>query len=275
MVPVVQWLVRSGVQYPAFAEMLKAVFVEVSRGEFERSHTVPTQSALSLLSGVHRRDVRTLLQADRAAPIASPRPSLASQVFARWLSDRRYRKRDGKPRELPRTGPGRSFEALCRELSNDMHPRTVLDELMRLGHVGLNGERVVVMVDAFIPSARLDEMTTLFASAAADHMAAAVGNITLDGPKFLEQSIYADGLTAESIERLHRVARESWKSAFESVFNEARARRDHDADTDGESRMRFGAYFFSEPPLAPSPSSDALGPARAIPIKTKRTRSKS
>jgi hypothetical protein len=253
MAPIALWLLRHGVSYPAFAETLKAVFLQAASIELDRAGSQPTQSALSLLSGLHRKDVRDLA----AAPVAdrSPqRPPLSSQVLTRWLTDRRYRSANGKPRTLPRTGSGRTFESMCRELSNDVHPRAVLDEMLRLGQVTLDGERVVLVASAFIPAARLDEMTALFSANAADHVAAAVSNLTTHAPRFLEQSIYADGLTAESIGHLHAASRHAWARAFESVVTEARARVDHDRDGDGEQRMRFGVYFFSEPAPAAEPS---------------------
>src|SRR5678815_2578487 len=37
MAPVALWLLRNGVSYPAFAETLKAVFVDTSRRELERA----------------------------------------------------------------------------------------------------------------------------------------------------------------------------------------------------------------------------------------------
>lgn len=259
MAPIALWLLRQGVSYPAFAELLKPVFVAAARGELERAATQPTQSSLSLLSGVHRKDVREL-GGTAAAPAAPPRPPLSSQVVTRWLTDRRYRTKDGKPRALPRTGAGRSFESLCRELSNDVHPRAVLDELLRLGQVRLDGERVVMLGDSFIPSPRLDELTALFSANASDHIAAAVSNLTSDTPRFLEQSVYADGMTPESIDLLHSAAREAWAHAFEALVTRARERVDHDAAGDGDRRMRFGVYFFSEPvpdPAAPPPQPTA------------------
>lgn len=266
MAPVASWLLRHGVAYPAFAETLKAVFLEAARGELERDATKPTQSALSMLTGVHRKDVRALAEAPSKAR-AQPRPPLASQVFTRWLTDSRYRAADGKPRALPRAGARRSFETLCRELSNDVHPRTVLDELLRLGHVALDGERVVVLAASFVPSARLDDMTALFSSNAADHIAAAVSNLTTNAPKFLEQSIYADGLTPASIGHLHDAARQAWATAFDAVVTQARERVDADADSEGDLRMRFGVYFFSEP--APAPAVP-LAPTRTKPSPQRR-----
>jgi hypothetical protein len=268
MAPVALWLLRHGVSYPAFAELLKAVFVDAARGELERGQTKPSQSALSLLSGVHRKDVRLLEQAPTVER-AHPRPPLSSQVFTRWLTDPRYRDKEGKPRPLARAGDKRSFEALCRELSNDVHPRTVLDELLRLGHVALVGERVVVTAPSFVPSARLDELTALFTASASDHIAAAVSNLTLSAPKFLEQSIYADGLTPASIELLHLAARAAWAAAFESMVTQARERVEHDSAGDGNRRMRFGVYFYSEPAPAPGASTQpAARPRRRAPRRT-------
>jgi hypothetical protein len=274
MAPVAQWLLRSGVSYPVFAELLKSVFLKAAREELAHGEAAPTQSALSLLSGVHRKDVRAILEAPDSSR-ATPRPTLSSQVFTRWLTDRRYRTPDGKPRRLPRAGERRSFESLCRELSNDLHPRTVLDELLRLGHVDIDGDDVVVLVQAFVPTPRLDEMTALFAANASDHLAAAVSNITQDGPKFLEQSIYADGMTAESIELMHEAARQAWAKAFESVVARARERVDHDSAGDGDLRMRFGAYFFSEPAGVPAPPAPApAAKTQAKPRRAAATRKK-
>jgi hypothetical protein len=256
MRPIAQWLLRHGVPYPAFSDLLKSVFLDAARGELERGGTKATQSSLSMLSGVHRKDVRAFERAPATAR-NPPRPPLASQVFTRWLTDPRYRDADGRPRALPRTGARRSFESLCRQLSSDVHPRTVLDELLRLGQVALDGERVIALATAFVPSASLEEMTALFSSGASDHIAAAVSNLTSNAPKFLEQSVYADRLTPTSIDLLHDVARRAWQQAFESIVTQARDRVVHDAYSEGDLRMRFGVYFFSEPvhpPAAPVPN---------------------
>ena len=53
-------------------------------------------------------------------------------VFAHWRSDKRYRKRGGAPRTLPRVGPAPSFESLAQEVTRDVHPRALLEELLRL-----------------------------------------------------------------------------------------------------------------------------------------------
>lgn len=272
--PIARWLLRSGVPYTAFADVLKSVFVDVARAELEGAGHKATFSALSLLSGVHRKDVRKLeTESSGAVRDAAPRGvPLPSQVFTRWLTARRYRLRDGSPKPLPRSGSGASFETLARELSQDVHPRTVLDELLRLGLVRLEGDLVVPASASFTPSRRLDELTTLFAANASDHIAAAVHNLTRSGKRFLEQSVFADGLSDDSVEQLREKAVATWLAAFEAMVGDATRLVEKDADVDAASahRMRFGVYFYSEPQgdatravSAPAPTV----PRRRKPIK--------
>jgi hypothetical protein len=269
LAPVVRWLLRNGVSYNALAGQLKPVFVDAARAELERGGVEPSYSALSVLSGVHRKDVRLLADAPGDAPGAGSRGvPLASQVFTRWLTDRRYRARDGRPRALPRSGVGVTFEALSRELSLDVHPRTVLDELIRLGLVTQEGDLLVPANTSFVPSRRLDELTALFSANAADHMAAAVHNLTVDAPRYLEQSVFADGLGAASVARLHELARDAWSDAFDTMVKQARKQVAADADVPEaeQQRMRFGVYFYSEPTApAPRPGKPASTPAPRAP----------
>lgn len=247
MRPIAQWLLRNGVPYGAFADLLKSVFVDAARHELERGPSKATHSALSVLSGVHRKDVRALAEADPVTAAPQRSISLVSQVFARWLTDARYRDRAGKPRSLARGGPGVSFESLARSLSSDVHPRTVLEELIRLGLVVLDGEKVVPSSQAFVPSQKLDEMTALFAANTADHLAAGVHNLTTTAPKFLEQSIFATGLSERSIAQLHEAARAVWTSAFETMMDQGRQCIAADGEVAEPLRMRFGVYYYSEP----------------------------
>lgn len=267
LAPVARWLLRSGVSYGAFATLLKTVFVDAARAELERGGAAPTHSALSVLSGVHRKDVRAIAEAPREPAALSPRGvPLASQVYTRWLTARRYRDRDGHPRALPRSGAGVTFEALAREVSVDVHPRTVMDELLRLGLVTLEGDLLIPVSLSFLPSRRLDELTALFAANAADHMAAAVNNLTTDAPRYLEQSVFADGLGAASVADLHELARAAWQEAFEAMVKEARKRvaADDGLPPAEQHRMRFGVYFYGEPqPAAAADHAAAAAPARA------------
>ena len=255
MVPIVRWLLRHGVSYSAFADLLKGVFVQVAREELSQGGARPSHSALSVLSGVHRKDVRVL--ADAVPHTGAPRNiPLASQLFTRWLTDPACRGADGQPIKLPRSGAEPSFETLARQLSSDVHPRTLLDELLRLGLVSIDGDLIAPAASSFVPTAGLAEMTALFSANAADHLAAAVHNLTESGPSFLEQSVFANGLSEASTRLLAQTAREAWKRTFDELAAQATERIKADAATPDNFRMRYGVYFYSEP-VAEAPAAEA------------------
>lgn len=257
LAPLVRWLLRNGVNYGALAQGLKQVFLDQGRQELQLRGSKVTDSALSVLSGVHRKDVRAL----GTLPLVQVplQPSPASMVFTRWVTDARLRETgpDGQeqPRQvLQRQGEWPSFESLAREVSSDVHPRTLLDELLRLGLVELQGEEVRLRRERFVPDAAELEAAQTLAVNVADHLRAAVHNLGADaGMKLLEQSVYASGLSAASAGELGELARDLWSGAFNAMVSEAttrwqddEARRGRGEDLGEPVRMRFGAYFYRE-----------------------------
>jgi len=125
---------------------------------------------------------------------------------------------------LPRTGPAPSFEALVRAVTQDVHPFTVLQELIRLGaaSVEVEGEREMVVPARrdFVAAAGSREALELLAASLADHTAAAVSNL-LGAEPTLEQSVFAAGITADSAQRLHALARALWARARNEIIEEA------------------------------------------------------
>ena len=263
LVPLARWLVHNGVTYASFAPALKSVFVEAARRELAESAGKQTDSALSVLSGVQRRDIRLL--GDHALVQAQPKtPSIASQVFTRWLTDAALRNKKDEPIALPKNGAAPSFDALARELSSDVHPRTLLSEMQRLGLVRVDGDTVHPQAQAFVPQRGFDEMVEIFAANASDHLAAAAHNLRGDGDKFLEQSVFASGVSARSAHALAALARRLWRPAFQQMAREATQRYQQDQrDGDAPMRMRFGVYFYAEPRPDAAPDEGAHAPVLA------------
>jgi hypothetical protein len=254
--PAIRLLLRSGIDYPRLAAELKALFIAAAVAEIDRAGHATTDSAISLLSGVHRKDVRNWRVTGRPAGAAHP-VAVSARVFARWISDAEFITAQGQPRALPRTGPAPSFEALVRAVTQDVHPFTVLQELIRLGIASVEiqdgGEIVVPAQPDFVPPAGSREALDLLAANLADHATAAVSNV-LGGPPTLEQSVFAAGITAESAERLQALARALWVRMRNEMIEEASRLYEADQDRpEARTRVRFGSYFWSGPwePAAP------------------------
>ncbi|HPK32231.1 MAG TPA: DUF6502 family protein [Ottowia sp.] len=256
--PAIAFLIRNGVAYPAFAAAAKELFLQQARAELERDSRQPSLSALTILSGVHRCDVRKLTATpDSQDRHAQQDLNLASQVVSRWLSDPRYLARDGSPAALARSVPvvaaglkktrRASFDELASSLSTDVRPRAVLNELERLGMVAVEGDRVRLLEPGFVPRQGFAEMATLMSENVRDHVAAATLNLE-GGHNFLEQAVFVEELSAASAHRLHVCAARAWQAAFQTVMREAHTLHAHDKrhtpPAQRTHRARFGTYFF-------------------------------
>ena len=246
--PAVRLMLRHGVTYTAFSQALKRVFLQAAQEELQAKGMPQTDSAVSVLSGVHRRDVRNLTRLANPDDAPESFAGLASQVVARWLSDDGYLDADLAPRALARAGDAPSFDALVQAVSHDVRPRAVLDELQRLGLVQDVDGQITLLTQGFVPKLGFSEMAAQLQNNVADHLSAACENLD-SGGEFLEQAVFVDEITAESALHLHKASAQAWKVAFQSVMRQAQKRFDADAKSvlpeQRTHRARMGMYYFS------------------------------
>ena len=126
--PLVRLMLAGGMTYPYLAELLKGLFVEVANKDFRLDARKPTDSRITLITGVHRKDVRRLRQGETSGDAMVPSTiSFGAQLVAAWLADARFLDKSGHPLPLPRTRPadgGASLEELERFLSRRVAART-------------------------------------------------------------------------------------------------------------------------------------------------------
>jgi len=247
--PFIELLLASGIDYPQFASYLKPLFIEQAKRELQRMHLGLTDSSLSVLSGVHRKDVKNWRE-NKLFSSKSNQVSISAQIFATWVQHPEYRDRKKQPKPLRRTGEAPSFDALVRLVTQDIHPFTILQDLIRLNLVQVeirkNVEIVVPRLEGFIPPPGSKEALQLMASNVSDHAKAAVSNL-LGARPTLEQSVFASGITKDSAELLSKLARQLWENARAEMIAEATKLYEADRlDGDANHRVRFGSYFFSE-----------------------------
>ena len=254
MAPLVELLLREGVSYPRFANALKKTFLEAAPGVLEASSTRVNDSSVSTLTGIHRKDVREWRSVGQPLPQAKSLGAVM-EVFTRWANDPDYCDQQGRPRVLDRAGGPGTFEALAASVSNDVHPHTLLQELIRLGvarrdeaALKSEGDKIRLCMDAFVPKEGVTEMLQLLSDNVGDHLAAAASNFTGTNPPMLEQSIYADSLRTESVEAMETLVRRIWSGAFHDIVRDATALSDQDrGQSDANQRIRVGMYFYRGP----------------------------
>jgi Family of unknown function (DUF6502) len=249
--PLAALAVQRGLSYATVEEMMRRAFIGAADSLHPDLLPHRKVSRLSTATGINRREVARLLGVLRDAQAAQqlPRRSLASEVFAHWVSDARYRDRRGAPRVLKRQGRAPSFESLAQTITRDVHPRSLLDELVRLKLAVLDDEHdtVELVRDAFVPRGDRVRMLQYLGRNVGDHLAGAVANVLSDGQRHFEQAIYADGLTESSVRETWQHIGELWRGLLGVLVPalEAKVERDR-ARGDATHRLRLGLYTFDE-----------------------------
>ena len=258
LAPLVRLLTAQGITFPMLAELLKQIYVGEAVRHFGLGAEPPSDSRVSLLTGVHRKDVKRLRQSTADEGEAIPEMvALGAQLAAAWTTRKDLRDARGRPRPLPRLasqGGARSFEGLVASISKDIRARPLLDEWLRLGVVKIDEEdRVVLKSSAFVPSRGFDEKAFYFGHNLHDHVAAASHNMEAKGPAFLERSVHYEGLQSASVAKLAALAEKGGMDAVQSVYAEARECDARERKAEGpQQRITFGIYFYSEP-ASPKP----------------------
>ncbi|WP_087502849.1 DUF6502 family protein [Pseudomonas sp. SID14000] len=253
MRPLVRLMLRKGVTYTMFADLLKDVFVDVAHREFRLDGTVPTDSRVSLLTGVHRKDVRRLRSESDPTLAALPENiTLGAQLVNMWTTSKPFCSEPGQALPLPRlarVGGDCSFDALVARISTDIRGRVVLDEWLRLGIVRLDEQDYVHLeAQAFVPQKGFDEKAAYFGHNLHDHACAAVHNLSGEGQPFFERSVHYDALSLASVDHLREVVDKEGMQTLLAFSRLASDLEDADVPSAGQrQRITVGLYFYTEP----------------------------
>lgn len=239
LVPLSRLLVAKGVQFANLIERLKGHYV---RAAFALNEDKATDSRLSVMTGLQRREIVRLRQ---FMPRES-KPNHLSRLIAMWQTNPQYSK-DGQALELPRLGEAPSFEALALDIRKDVHPRTMLDALEKAGTVKVDEETqtVQLLATAYVPLSGSDEQLNYLADNIGDHLFAAVENVLGRDPAFFERAVHYSGLTEEQVTTLTERFERGQMALLEELNLEA-ARMKAEASENATRRFRAGGYFYSE-----------------------------
>jgi hypothetical protein len=237
-------------------EMLKRAFVGSSVSALEAMGQRPTVSAVSVATGIHRRDVKRLMSIDPSIEAAQPKHSAVSRARLIWATDKNYLDSNGRPRRIPKTeSPNEySFVTLAASVSKDIHPRALLDEMHRLGAINIDGDYVTLLHLEYQPPKDQDELIRLAGANIGDHISAVKFNVSNTGNPLLERSVFVGGLTQAAARHGAELARTAWAQSLGTLRSKLQALADLDQnESDNNWRVRIGmyAYYADDPPNPP------------------------
>lgn len=172
--PMVLYCLKHSIRLQELIECLKAVFITTAQQLLNDSNIEQTYSKISVMTGIHRADIKRLEQGGKAPSTAS---SNISKVVGTWFYDSKFSISAGVPRALEITGKNSEFAELVKKVSLDLNPYTVLFELERSGVAKRQDNKLILNTGVYIPRGDEREGFIMLARDMEDLMIAVEENI--------------------------------------------------------------------------------------------------
>jgi len=234
----------------SFVEVAKRAYVEVAERDFALPGKKQTDSRISVLTGLTRKEVKQVLEtADQPMEDSVARYNRAARVISGWIQDRGFCDGWGEPMILPVEGEGATFTRLVTTYGGDVPVRAVLDELLRVGTAErLEDGRIKLVQRAYVPNAStLDKLGILGQDVAL--LISTIEHNLACAPEdaYFQRKVAYNNLPAEAVPMLRLLAAQHGQAMLEDL-NAWLTTQDRDANPavqgTGRKYAGVGVYFF-------------------------------
>jgi hypothetical protein len=252
-VALARFCLRHGMPYDAVAEVAKRAFVDVAYKDFTIPGRKPSASRVSLLTGIHRKEVGRMVSGERPeADIAESRIAYSASIIGGWRRDKRFADSRGRPAALPFEGSKSSFSELVKRYGGgDVPARAAFDELARVGAVTKQKDgRIRLQADGYVPSTSSEEALAILGSDVSDLVATIDHNLANESERgFFQRKTAYDDLPEEVIDEILTKIEREGQGVLERVDRYI-AKRDRESNPkiegSGRKRTMFGVYCYVE-----------------------------
>jgi hypothetical protein len=227
MGPLVRILLRQGISYAEFSEVVKAVYVEVALKDFKVAGRRTTRTRLAVVTGLTRKEVKRVIdEALKEKYESKTKYNRLGRVLVGWHTDTDFTGPYGMPLELQyeTNNPGEpTFSELVRRHSGDMSPRSILDELIRVGAVReTDAGWFRVLRREYIPEALGQHNFERTGVVVRNFVNTVDYNMTKPAPgkgRFERNVMADDGIRAVDLPKFDRYVRDRCQSLLEEIDN--------------------------------------------------------
>lgn len=227
MSPLVRILLRQGISFAEFAEVAKAVYVEVALKDFKVTGRKATRTRIAVMTGLTRKEVKRVIdEATKERYELKTSYNRLGRVLVGWHTDPDFTGPYGMPLELQyeSSNPEElTFSNLVRRHSGDMSPRSILDELIRVGAVKeTEGGWFRVLRRDYIPEAQGVHNFERAGGVIRNFINTIDFNMTKSAPgkgRFERQVVADDGIRLQDIPKFDAYIRDRCQALLEEVDN--------------------------------------------------------
>ena len=250
--PLVRILLRNGIPFRAFADIAKWVYVDVASNQFQIRGKKQTDSRISIITGLSRKEVRRIKQLERFSDKeAISRYNRAARVVTGWIRDNRFKDSSGQPKDIPFDQGEVSFSELVKKYSGDVPPRAILDELMDVSAIKmLKNGNIRLLTQAYLPTGDAETTLGILGTDVAHLIDTIDHNIfSPEKERYFQRKVAYDNVPGNSADRFRKLSADKAQQLLVEL-DRWLAAHDRDAtpsvEGSGRKKVGLGIYYIEE-----------------------------
>ena len=255
MVPLVRILIRNGIPFREFSEVVKEIYARVAADEARTPERPASLARVAIVTGLNRRELlRIFGESDKLRRALESNANAIARLLQGWHSDPAFTGPYGFPRDLPfgdDIGSAASFTELTKRYASGLPADVMLDELVRVDAAVQLPESGLIRVlkRTYIPEEMAPEQIEVFARGVRRYVETIDHNLREKEPEFrrFERWVFPDfGIRTEDWEAFTSLVNDRLVGVIEDLDNRFTA---FEKPNEGEGEMLtvgVGMYVYKD-----------------------------
>ena len=252
MRPIVRILLRYGIGYREFVEVVKTAFVDVASSDFGLRGRPTNISRVAVMTGLTRKEVKRLRdKLSSGDTIIAVKTTPLADVLHHWHAQAEFTTADGSPARLPFDGDEGSFTSLVRAYGGDVPAGAMRTEMRRVGVIQETDDGYIEVLDrTFKPESDHEGLIAVLVHGAYALLSNIAHNTDPNRTEgtWANRFAYSQALRKDQTNQLRRITRDRIAEFAESIDDVFMAYEAMQEDDEGGSNdaIAIGVFYFEE-----------------------------
>ena len=253
MRPIVRILLRYGIGYREFVEVVKTAFVDVASSDFGLRGRPTNISRVAVMTGLTRKEVKRLRdKLSSGDTVIAVKTTPLADVLHHWHAQAEFTDTAGRPRALSFSGEKDSFAELVRRYGGDVPAGAMRTEMKRVGAIVEDENGCLRAIQrGFRPDSRHENLLTLLVHGAYAMLSNIAHNTDTERAEdsWAHRIAFTTSLQGGDKRQLRRIAKDrivEFSESVDDIFMTYESLQEEGVELQERDAIAVGVFYFEE-----------------------------